>query len=653
MSNTGSSYSSCKGGAAATPATENMGSDQFPAGLRVLVVDDDGTTLKIIEQMSRRCRYKVTTCFRATIALDLLREKKGSFDVVLSDVHMPDMDGYKLLEHVGLEMDLPVIMMSADSRTSAVMKGIRHGACDYLIKPVREEELKNIWQHVVRKKWNENKEHENSGSLDDNDRNKRGNDEAEYTSSVIDAAEGIVKAPKRRSNSKEDDDGDLENDDPSTSKKPRVVWSVELHQQFVSAVNQLGLDKAVPKRILELMNVPGLTRENVASHLQKFRLYLKRISGAAQQQNSISGPVETNVKLGGLGRFDIQALAASGQVPPQTLAALHAEFLGSPAGNLVPTVDQTALLQASIHGSKHSPAEHGVAYGQPLVKCASNIAKSFPQGIINVEDASPTYGAWPLSSTIGSLGPNSSLEGIGPQSNNMMDMLQHQHQHRQLQQQKQQQQLQQQSIIHDQSRSINVQPSCLVVPSQSSGTLQAGNIHTSVNQNCNFGRHPFIDYSLFSPQANNSSLNVAQFPDGEIRARGVLSGYTAPSSISTSPLTGSITTDNSNIQQLKNSTLTLGALRQFPARTPNVSDIQGPYCSGPGDAIEQGALRNLGFVGKGTNIPSRFAAHEIETINEFGQGNMSVNSNDNTVKEEPNIDYMDNPKGGFPAFRRY
>jgi two-component response regulator (ARR-B family) len=51
------------------------------------------------------------------------------------------------------------------------------------------------------------------------------------------------------------------------SKKPRVVWSAELHQQFVNAVNQLGIDKAVPKRILDLMNVQGLTRENVASHL--------------------------------------------------------------------------------------------------------------------------------------------------------------------------------------------------------------------------------------------------------------------------------------------------------------------------------------------------------------------------------------------------
>jgi two-component response regulator (ARR-B family) len=51
----------------------------------------------------------VKTCSEATVALNLLRERKGCFDVVLSDVHMPDMDGFKLLEHVGLEMDLLVI----------------------------------------------------------------------------------------------------------------------------------------------------------------------------------------------------------------------------------------------------------------------------------------------------------------------------------------------------------------------------------------------------------------------------------------------------------------------------------------------------------------------------------------------------------------
>ena len=51
--------------------------------------------------------FAVTTTSQAIKALKLLRENK--FDLVISDVHMPDMDGFKLLELVGLEMDLPVI----------------------------------------------------------------------------------------------------------------------------------------------------------------------------------------------------------------------------------------------------------------------------------------------------------------------------------------------------------------------------------------------------------------------------------------------------------------------------------------------------------------------------------------------------------------
>uniref|UniRef100_K3XSG5 HTH myb-type domain-containing protein n=1 Tax=Setaria italica TaxID=4555 RepID=K3XSG5_SETIT len=57
--------------------------------------------------------------------------------------------------------------------------------------------------------------------------------------------------------------------------KPRVIWTPELHNIFLKAYNALGED-AAPKKILALMNVDGITRENVASHLQKHRLSLKR-----------------------------------------------------------------------------------------------------------------------------------------------------------------------------------------------------------------------------------------------------------------------------------------------------------------------------------------------------------------------------------------
>lgn len=47
-------------------------------------------------------------------ALELLRGNKGYYDLVITDVQMPDMDGFKLLEIIGLEMDLPVISKSTN-----------------------------------------------------------------------------------------------------------------------------------------------------------------------------------------------------------------------------------------------------------------------------------------------------------------------------------------------------------------------------------------------------------------------------------------------------------------------------------------------------------------------------------------------------------
>ncbi|XP_030496488.2 two-component response regulator ARR11 [Cannabis sativa] len=266
--------------------------DTFPAGLRVLVVDDDPTWIKILEKMLKKCAYEVTTCGLATDALRLLRERKDGFDIVVSDVNMPDMDGFKLLEHVGLEMDLPVIMMSVDGETSRVMKGVQHGACDYLLKPIRMKELKNIWQHVFRKKIHEIRDIESHESIESiMTRNTSDHSDDGHFLSM----EDFSSVKKRKDIDNKHDEKDY--GDSSSAKKARVVWSVDLHQKFVKAVNQIGFDKVGPKKILDLMNVPWLTRENVASHLQKYRLYLSRLQKEKESDGKTS--------FGGLNHSDV------------------------------------------------------------------------------------------------------------------------------------------------------------------------------------------------------------------------------------------------------------------------------------------------------------------------------------------------------------
>ncbi|XP_017222993.1 two-component response regulator ARR2 isoform X2 [Daucus carota subsp. sativus] len=399
------------------PSSSSHGStQQFPAGLRVLVVDDDPTCLMILEKMLRTCHYEATKCNRAEIALNLLRENRNGYDIVLSDVHMPDMDGFKLLEHIGLEMDLPVIMMSADDSKNVVMKGVTHGACDYLIKPVRLEALKNIWQHVVRRKKHVWKDIEQSGSVEDGKLQQQTPDDADYLSS---ANEGSWRNSKRRKD--EEEDADDRDDDTSSLKKPRVVWSVELHQQFVAAANQLGIDKAVPKKILELMNVPGLTRENVASHLQKYRLYLRRLSG--QHQNALNGsfmgnPEATYGSISSFNDLELQAYAASGQLPAQNLAALQAAAFGrSSSKSVVSPLDQRNLFSFETPKLRFGEGQQQHLSNSKQVNFLHGIPTNMePKQLANFHQAANSFGINMQVGSHGTQGSSLMMQMAQPQS---------------------------------------------------------------------------------------------------------------------------------------------------------------------------------------------------------------------------------------------
>lgn len=72
-------------------------------------------------------------------------------------------------------------------------------------------------------------------------------------------------------------DGAEDGDEAHAVKRPRLIWTKALHKRFLESVDKCGgLDHALPKAIMMHMDVSGLTRENVASHLQKYRMRLKK-----------------------------------------------------------------------------------------------------------------------------------------------------------------------------------------------------------------------------------------------------------------------------------------------------------------------------------------------------------------------------------------
>ncbi|XP_073119881.1 transcription factor HHO6-like [Henckelia pumila] len=77
-------------------------------------------------------------------------------------------------------------------------------------------------------------------------------------------------------------------------KKQRRCWSPELHKQFVDALQQLGgIETATPKQIREAMNVKGLTNNEVKSHLQKYRYYIKKLP-SMERKLCYSWPIRDN-----------------------------------------------------------------------------------------------------------------------------------------------------------------------------------------------------------------------------------------------------------------------------------------------------------------------------------------------------------------------
>lgn len=137
-----------------------------------------------------------------------------------------------------------------------------------------------------------------------------------------DSSDGVARNPRVEADPEpeEAESGPVQensNEDQAaqTLKRSRLVWTPELHKRFVEVVAHLGIKNAVPKTIMQLMNVDGLTRENVASHLQKYRLYLKRMQGLSNE-----GPSATD------------QLFASTQLPPSL--ATSARFFPGIAGQM-------------------------------------------------------------------------------------------------------------------------------------------------------------------------------------------------------------------------------------------------------------------------------------------------------------------------------
>lgn len=122
--------------------------------LKVLLVENDDSTRHVVSALLRNCSYEVIAVANGLEAWRIVEDSTNHIDLVLTEVVVPCLSGIGLLGKIMSHktyMNIPVIMMSSIDSMGIVFKCLSKGAVDFLVKPIRKNELKNLWQHVWRK----------------------------------------------------------------------------------------------------------------------------------------------------------------------------------------------------------------------------------------------------------------------------------------------------------------------------------------------------------------------------------------------------------------------------------------------------------------------------------------------------------------------
>ncbi|CAN6714096.1 unnamed protein product [Malus baccata var. baccata] len=123
--------------------------------VRILLCDNNGSSSEEVFTLLVKCSYQVISVKSPRQVIDALNAEGPDIDLILAEVDLPMRKGMKLLKYITRDRELrriPVIMMSAEDEVSTVVKCLKLGAADYLVKPLRTNELLNLWTHMWRRR---------------------------------------------------------------------------------------------------------------------------------------------------------------------------------------------------------------------------------------------------------------------------------------------------------------------------------------------------------------------------------------------------------------------------------------------------------------------------------------------------------------------
>ncbi len=125
-------------------------------GKRVLVVDDDPTMVRLIKVNLKLNEYEVLEATSGEQALEII--SKEPLDLVVLDIMMPGVDGWQVLKHIRSReetKELPVILVTAKTQDSDVIRGWELGADEYIIKPFNPLLLVEVIKMVLDRSYDE------------------------------------------------------------------------------------------------------------------------------------------------------------------------------------------------------------------------------------------------------------------------------------------------------------------------------------------------------------------------------------------------------------------------------------------------------------------------------------------------------------------
>jgi len=118
--------------------------------LQVLIIDDDAKLAQLVQEYCAGFEIQVTAELLPSTGIDTVQ--KGSFDAVILDVMLPEMDGFEVCKRLRTFSEIPIIMLTARGDVMDRIVGLEIGADDYLPKPFEPRELVARINSIVKRK---------------------------------------------------------------------------------------------------------------------------------------------------------------------------------------------------------------------------------------------------------------------------------------------------------------------------------------------------------------------------------------------------------------------------------------------------------------------------------------------------------------------